>query len=306
MNCSSCHHHQHQPVTIPQASISTHPPTFADKILDYILPRNEVTGRREIRIIPLGVEKFLGRLNYDSVCPSTSTSKDVVLVKQVEDVFKKLIDKCPRKNLDWEIRVMKDDAMVNAFCLPGGKVVITTAMINKMKSRLSNGQEEQFKDLTEEDNLAAVLGHEITHAAAGHSARALQFNLLLFTVGKIVSFVIIPFYLIKDRASRNAARTAEGLSQGVDLLCRFATYLFVQKNSRDHEFEADEFGIKLAHAAGYNVHASERLQLLFIAMKKESRTADNVVAQGIELLSSHPPSYDRLEKNKETIASLPS
>jgi len=300
-----CHHTPHHPAAAPGAPVNQPQSTFTGKILDYVLPRNEVTGKREIRIIPLGIEKFLGSLNYDSICPMRSTTTDAALTAKVQHIFKKLVDQCPRKNLDWEIRVMKDDATVNAFCLPGGKVVITTGMINKLNSRLDATQEEQFKDLTFEDNVAAVLGHEITHAAAGHSARAIQFNLLLFTVGKIISYVVIPFYLLKDRTRRDSARTAEAAAQGVDLLCRFATYLFVQKNSRDHEFEADEFGIKLAHKAGFNIQASERLQVLFLEMSGKKVGANtHAVEKGLQLFSSHPPSQERLDKNRATILQL--
>lgn len=293
----------------------------ASKVLNFVLPRNEMTNRREIRFIPVCIENYLGSACYDGVCPKGKICNDEGLVKRVNEVFAKLIDKCPRKSLNWEIRVMQDDETVNAFCLPGGKVVITTAMIKKLEEKIEEDSQDKFSKLTLDDHLAAVLGHEIVHAAAGHGARKLQWTMLLYLAGKVASYVL-PNILFKQEKPKVAPANAEeeqkvkdeavqlekkkqAVRSGFSVLFDLGTYLLKQQHSQGHELESDKYGIKLAHDAGYNIHAAERLMHVFLHMKgKKAGESSGVLEKGMELFSTHPCSQKRLEENEKTVASV--
>jgi predicted Zn-dependent protease len=151
-----------------------------DKILNTLLPRNPVTQKREFRFLPTAFENALGNAYYDDVCPQYKICENDI-TDTVHFVFNKLVSKCVRKDeLKFEIRVMEDSKIVNAFCLPGGKVVITTALLDMLLDPLKNAPHS--KEITQtlfEDRLAAVLGHEIAHACAGHGRRSMQFKLII-------------------------------------------------------------------------------------------------------------------------------
>lgn len=289
------------------------------KVLDVVLPRNEMTNRREFRFIPVCVENALGAACYDGLCPTAKVCEDKQLNATVQSVFDALVAECPRKNMQWEVRVMQDDDTVNAFCLPGGKTVITTGMINKLKENYEFDHE--FTNLTFEDNIAAVMGHEIVHAAAGHRARQMQLNMLLFVVGKVASFVL-PFMMIKKKPAEKPPVTLEerrneraeerdvenkrrSLGFVIDLLFKLGSFLFKQHHSQCHELESDRFGIQLAYKADFNVKASVRLQHIFMDMQgQKDGDETGLLAKSLSVLSSHPASQKRLDANKQTIDNI--
>ncbi len=275
--------------------------------LDLILPRNAMTKRREIRFIPVSVENYLGESMYNQVCPKTKVSTDQVLNARVKTVFDKLVQECPRKNMKWEVRVL-DHKMVNAFCLPGGKVTITTGIIERLNQKYEFDKDGKYGQLTVDDHLAAVLGHEIVHAAAGHGARKLQLMLLLSALGATMAFVL-PFFLVKKKSKRDnddsvaAQRVLTGI--GIYVVFNHLKNLFAVRHGQSHEFESDKYGIKLAHQAGYNVNASVRLQAVFLALKGKKEGYQSTPAEKWnEFWATHPPSQARLERNKATIAKI--
>lgn len=294
---------------------------LATKVLDTVMPKNEMTKRREFRFIPTCVENFLGNVSYDGVCPRAKICQDSDLTNRVTAVFNKLVEKCPRKSMNWEIRVMQDDDTVNAFCLPGGKVVITTGMIKKLAEKIDADDSEPFNKLTMEDHLAAVLGHEIVHAAAGHGARKMQLLMIVFLAGKICSYVIpnflfkkeqpkaLPANVEEERKIADEAREIESkkaaFREGFDLVYSMGSYLFGQHHSQCHELESDKYGIKLAHDAGYNIRAAERLMHVFLKMKGQvAGEKMSGLEKGLELFSTHPCSNRRLDENVRTIEAI--
>lgn len=272
------------------------------KVIDYTLPKNEITGRREIRVVPTWFENNLGSGLYDDLCPKDKISKDDFYNREVKAVFDSLVSVCPRKNLQWEVRVLKDDETINAFCLPGGKVVITTALLKKLQENHTEFDgNDNLKNLTFRDNIAAVLGHEIIHAAAGHGARKLQLSVLLWGIGTVMG-VALPRILFKHDEP-NCQTKRDTFSFVFNLFLKLATTLTHCHHGQAHELESDKHGIEHAHNAGFNIHASERLQRIFLKMKNESNTPTNL-QKVTEMFGSHPPSRKRLEANIETISAI--
>lgn len=270
------------------------------KVLDFVLPRNPVTKHREFRFVPLWMENSLGLSLFDKACPHDKICKDRALVERVETVFKRVAAQCDRKELKYEIRVMQDDKTVNAFCAPGGKVIITTALLRELQKDIP--VDAACQGVTFEDKVAAVLGHEVTHAAAGHGARSLQLGLLIALVGKIVS-IVLPRVVLKRQKDesecqfRDRVRLLEGT---LDIGSKVGGFFFTQHHSRCHELESDKYGIKYAAKAGYQPEGALWIQHMFVKLEKEKG------AKTPEILRSHPHSNKRLEANRKTIETIKS
>ena len=243
------------------------------KIFNGIFPVNPVTKSRQFRIIPTSVEKYYGNNFYDTTCPKYKIHKE--LTEQYQPVFKNLVEHCDRKNLDYEFRVMKSKT-VNAFCLPGGKIVVTTALIDRINSDRIKDNDYDLSSLKSEDKMAAVLGHEITHAAAGHTAMKLQLAVLLYVTGKVLSFAIGLFVLHKvaeneRKNGRNPYRAHEN-AQLMATLSQIAFTVFWElgnlliKNQYGHcqEHQSDRIGMKYAVKAGYNPLGAVWIQKMFV------------------------------------------
>ncbi len=180
--------------------------------------------------------------------------QDKDLTKYVSLVGKVLTQGSSRPYLDWQFIVLDTDG-VNAFASPGGLIHVTRGLLGLIRT---------------ESELAGVLGHEITHVTAKHTARAIQKN-------KLVS-------LTAQEVGGSA-----GLSEAVISQLAGAAYKTIISNAfdRDDEIEADRVGISLANKAGYSPHGlSEVLERL------EERNRDQDQPNG--LFASHPLVKDRI------------
>ncbi|VHO02838.1 M48 family metalloprotease [Candidatus Rhabdochlamydia sp. T3358] len=295
--------------------------TLAHKVMDFVYPENELTKRRSFKFIPNFVVNALGYMTYASACPSYKTLKPIesdadlkALVNDVNEVFNDLVrvvkEKCPStKNMSWEIRVKKDNT-VNAFCCPGGKVAITTGMLEMMKGRA-------IGNITRKDLIAAVLGHEIVHAVAEHSAKRMQISIFSSLVIKCAAYGLSVLFVRKPnvdetlkgdekkKAEEKLVKNREDLCKTIESICSIPAFFLQTGHSQFHEFEADELGITIAHKAIYNIDASVSLQQMFLAMKGQSKDQQKGLLQKAgDAISSHPPSNERLQKNQETINRL--
>jgi predicted Zn-dependent protease len=165
----------------------------------------------------------------------------------------------------WEVTVIKDDKTMNAFALPGGKIAVYTGIFPVAKT---------------EAGLAAVLGHEVTHALARHGAERMS-------QGQLTNVTLQVLGTAAGTAGDNAmlgqaAMAALGAGVQVGVLLPF---------SRKHESEADYIGILLAADAGYDpresVHLWERMEQVS-GGKGPS-----------EFLSTHPGHETRIEQLKK-------
>jgi predicted Zn-dependent protease len=164
--------------------------------------------------------------------------------------------------------VVVNNSVPNAWALPGGKIAINRGLI---------------VELNNEAELAAVLSHEIVHAAARHSAKKIESGMAL-NLGLIVLGAAV-----KDE-------------QGGDLLVKtgaIGAALLSQKYSRYAESEADHFGIKYMVEAGYDPYAAVSLQETFVRLSKGKE------ANWLEgMFASHPPSQERVLANRKLAKKL--
>ncbi|HLQ23125.1 MAG TPA: M48 family metalloprotease, partial [Gemmatimonadales bacterium] len=116
---------------------------------------NPVTGKSEFSLVSESQEIDMGRQNAQSVAQSIGYYDDPATQAYVADVGRKMAVASERPQLPWEFHVV-NDASVNAFALPGGPIFITRGLLGRLEN---------------EAQLAGVLGHEIGHVNARHTAR---------------------------------------------------------------------------------------------------------------------------------------
>jgi len=155
-------------------------------------------------------------------------------------------------NWPWQVNVFKSDE-VNAFCMPGGKIGVYSGLIDKLK--------------LSDDELAAVLGHEISHALREHSREQLSQE-------------------VAKQQGLSIVGALAGLPGGtIDLVNMASQYAFTLPFSRTMESEADIMGLELMARAGYNPEAAVNV------WRKMAELGNG----GAELLSTHPSSATRIQ-----------
>ncbi len=234
---------------------------------------NPVTGKNELMLIPEETEIQLGQENYQ---PSIQMQggdyvADPKVTAYIQEIGRKLVAVTDRK-LPYEFTVV-NDSKINAWMLPGGKMGINRGLLLKMDN---------------EAELAAVMGHEMTHAAAKHSAKHIQQALLL--QGAILA-----------ASAAISASTDDTGEQTVGIIgAQVVGTLLQSKFSRDDESEADHYGMVYMSRAGYDPQAAVTVQQMLF---EESKGQPNNLLT--ELLADHPPSADRVVANKEFAGKLP-
>ncbi len=245
-------------------------------LLFFILPlliscaTNPVTGKREMVLVSEAAEIQMGRENYLFTQQSQGAEYNIdpglsSYVKTVGQSIAKLSD---RPNLPYDFVVL-NNSVPNAWALPGGKIAINRGLLLEMDS---------------ESELAAVLSHEIVHAAARHSAKSMERG-LLFQAGMIgVSLAA---------SNSEYANIVVGASAfGLDLINR--------RYSREAELESDLYGMKYMSRSGYDPAEAVALQKTFVRLS-EGRKSNWLSG----LFATHPPSQERVNANIATAATLP-
>jgi len=164
------------------------------------------------------------------------------------------------KDYKWEYNLVKDDA-VNAWCMPGGKIVFYTGILPVAEN---------------ETAIAAIMGHEVAHALANHGQQRMSAGMVQ-QLGAVAGNIAI-----KDPKKSALFNQAYGVGSQVGVMLPF---------SRSHETEADKIGLYLMAIAGYNPDEAAEL---WVRMK----TASGGQAPP-EILSTHPSNDSRIANLKQ-------
>ena len=225
---------------------------------------NPVTGKRELSLVGEQWELDVGKQAYSPY--RQAQGGDYIVDPRVEEyvneVGQRLAQASDRK-LPYEFNVL-NSSVPNAWALPGGKIAINRGLLTELGS---------------EAELAAVLGHEIVHAAARHGARA-QTRGIGLQIG------------VLGAAIAGGSGYGQAASLGAQLLN--------QRYGRGAELESDEYGMLYMSRSGYDPRAAIDLQQTFVRLS-EGKKSDWISG----LFASHPPSQQRVSTNRETAAKLP-
>ena len=230
---------------------------------------NPVTDRRQLLIYPesfinkqsaLFYKNFIRRSKISTDKKNTDLMKKIAgdMIKSIDIYFKKLKIPNPTLEYDWEYNLI-DDAQVNAFCAPGGKIAVYTGILKYTKN---------------EDGLAAVMGHEIAHAVAKHSAERMS-RAIATETGFAVADVM-------TGGVAGQARQVFSEMTGLDIL----DVSVMKTHGRKQESEADYMGMAFCSMSGYDLNESVRLW-----KRMNEKNKDKEIPQ---FLSTHPSSVTRI------------
>jgi predicted Zn-dependent protease len=164
------------------------------------------------------------------------------------------------KGYKWEFNTV-DEPVVNAWCMPGGKVVVYSGLLPVTQ---------------DEAGLAIVMGHEIAHAVARHGNERMSQGLIVELGGLALALALSE----KPEATQNIFLQSYGISSQLGML----------KYSRTHESEADKMGMVFSAMAGYDPNTAVTFWQRMAAQSKE---------QPLEILSTHPSDETRIKDIKK-------
>lgn len=197
---------------------------------------------------------------------------DPVTLARVRGISDRLIKQTPvyradAANWKWEVNVEKNE-QINAYCMPGGKIMVFSGLIDKLN--------------TTDDELAAVIGHEIAHALREHGRE--RMSLAYAQQGGLALLAAV----IGSKKNAATGLALGGAAMGTQLF-------FALPNSRTQETEADRMGLELAARAGYNPNA---------AISLWTKMAQSGSKKPAELLSSHPSDKTRIDDLSKLIPTV--
>ena len=231
-----------------------------------------ITGRKQLLLVPeaevLGMSLKTYKQFIDSV-PASTDKANTALVKKVgrkistvvETYLKNNGKEAEIANFAWEFNLVKDSA-VNAFCMPGGKVVVFEGILPITQN---------------EGGMAVVMGHEIAHAVAKHSSERISHQMGLQYGASLADLLLTK----KSDITRSTIGTVYGIG------AQFAVML---PYSRKHEYEADQMGLIFLAMAGYDPTQ---------AIDFWERMAAKKGGAPMEFMSTHPSDDNRIEKLKK-------
>ncbi len=229
---------------------------------------NPATGRRQFMLVSDEQLAALGAQAWTDLQAQTPLSRDADAIARLERIGARVAGASGRTDLAWEFKVF-DSPEVNAFVLPGGKVGFFKGLMDLAQS---------------DDELAAVMGHEVGHVQARHAAERMSQELALQMGVQLAAVALSEEY------GQNASAIAGALGMG-------AVYGVILPYSRQHEFEADELGVGFMAGASYAPQAAVSFWERMI-----EATGGGSGGQVAALLSTHPASDERLERLRAVVA----
>jgi predicted Zn-dependent protease len=236
--------------------------------------RNAITGRSQLTLVSedqmqqMSLTEYKKFLSENKVISSDKNNAE--MVKRVGERIAKAITQYYQQkgiandisNYKWEFNLVQSKE-VNAWCMPGGKVVVYTGILPVTQN---------------EDALAIVLGHEITHAVAGHGRERMSEEMLaqgIQVAGNVA--------LGNNTKTVNIFNNVFGPTAELGILL---------PNSRNQEYEADHYGLIFAAMAGYNPEEAIPFWTRMMNLKKGG-------SETPVFLSDHPSDASRIQKLKE-------
>lgn len=236
-----------------------------------------LTGRKQLLLVSDSevISSSLTQYNdYIKTAKKSTSSSQTAMVKRVGQKIATATEEYLRqngmsneiKNFSWEFNLVADK-QVNAFCMPGGKIVVYEGLMKLVAS---------------DDELAVVIGHEVAHAVAKHSNERMSQQIAAQYGSQILSAALSE----KSAMVKNVAGTVYGIGAQYGVMLPF---------SRTHELEADYMGLILMTMAGYNPEVAVNFW-----QKMSAQSGGGVP----EFMSTHPSDSHRINEINRILPEL--
>ncbi len=236
-----------------------------------------LTGRRQLMLVSDSEVLSSSLTQYNDYIKSATKSNSASQTATVRRVGKKIAAATEQylrqsgmaseiKNYSWEFNLVKDK-QVNAFCMPGGKIVVYEGLMKLVSS---------------DDELAVVLGHEVAHAVAKHSNERMSQQVAAQYGSQILSTALSD----KSTIVKNIAGTVYGIGAQYGVMLPF---------SRTHELEADYMGLIFITMAGYNPD---------VAITFWQKMSANSGGKIPEIMSTHPSDEHRIAQIRKALVEI--
>ncbi|HPE86199.1 MAG: M48 family metallopeptidase [Bacteroidales bacterium] len=232
------------------------------------------TNRKQINVLPSSMMLEMSLTSYDQFLsenpPMGADTKEVQQVKKVGTDIASAVDAFLKENgmdkrlkeFDWEFNVVQDET-VNAWCMPGGKIVFYSGILPVTENN---------------EGIAVVMGHEIAHALARHGNERMSQQLAVELGGMTLSVALQE----KPELTQQIFLTSYGIGSTLGSLAY----------SRKHEYEADRIGMILMAKAGYDPNHA-----IAFWEKMSAQGGPNQP----EFLSTHPSDENRIKAMKKNL-----
>ena len=239
-----------------------------------------ITERKQLSIIPESRINSQAAAAYENFRSKAKLINKGSQLKEIREIGKKMefavsafFDsqgrKDPTKNFEWDYLLVDNDKVVNAWCMPGGKIAVYTGLLKVTKNT---------------DALSIVMGHEIAHAVARHSVERMS-HAMTINLGTTVADIFLG-------GAINRTRNTVGQNTGLDIFQLGIMNPF----GRKQESEADYLGLIFASLSGYDVRESVKL---WERMAEKNKGKEPPV-----FLSTHPSSKKRIENLNNWISEV--
>ena len=230
-----------------------------------------ITERKQLSIIPesrINRQAAVAYENFRNKAKIIKSGKDLKDILEIGNKMEKAVSAFflnkeqddPTKNFEWDYILVENDKMVNAWCMPGGKIAVYTGLLKVTKNK---------------DALATVMGHEIAHAVARHSVERMS-QAMTINLGTTVADIFLG-------GAINRTRNTVGQNTGLDIFQLGIMNPF----GRKQETEADYLGLIFSSLSGYDIRESVKL---WERMSEKNKGKEPPV-----FLSTHPSSKKRIE-----------
>ena len=236
-----------------------------------------ITERKQLTIYPeykINAQAAKAYESFKSKSKLINTGKQINEIRSigkkiensVSSFFQKKSETDPTKNFEWDYVLVDNDKVLNAWCMPGGKIAVYTGLLKVTKNI---------------DGLSIVMGHEIAHAVAKHSIeRASQ--AMTINLGTQVADIFLG-------GAINRTRNTVGRNTGMDIFQLGIMNPF----GRKQESEADYLGLIFSSLSGYDIRESVKLWERMSKLKKGKEPP--------QFLSTHPSSVNRIKNLNDLI-----
>ena len=236
-----------------------------------------LTGRRQFLLVSDAELVSASLTQYNEFMQTVTLSTDRTKTAMVERIGRNISTatetylkqngmESELANFSWEFKLVKDE-QVNAFCMPGGKIVVYEGLLPLIAS---------------DDELAVVIGHEIGHAVAKHSNERMSQALLAQFGATIVNEALST----KSAAVQTLGNTVFGLGAQLGVMLPY---------SRQHEYEADHLGLILMTLAGYNPESA-----ITFWQKMSAGSSGGTM----EFMSTHPSDEHRIAELQKRLPEM--